>query len=72
MYWQVGWQDVVALLLVLGAGWYLFRRVKRAAARPSGTACGTCDRCTAPAKGKAPLPIVPPPTRQDDADSPCR
>jgi hypothetical protein len=67
MPWQLGWQDIVALIAVLGAGWYLLRRLKAVVPGQSESACGTCKGCGDDANQKILVEFVSPTTAQRDS-----
>jgi hypothetical protein len=51
------WQYVAVLILVAAAGWYVFRRYRRAlSGRGGGCACGGQEGCHAPAQSPRDLP----------------
>ena len=65
------WQEIAALVLTGLAAYYLMRRLRRIAAKPSGGVCSACGNCPmaghAEAAGDAlPKPSPPPYSRCDE------
>jgi len=55
-----GWQDVAAVLLVLAAAAYLWRRIRRRVARMDRPGCQACPSCRTPRSDRPLIPLDPP------------